>query len=204
MGTLRELFDTHGCDKGYKHAYERVYEPALKEVKEDQLNFLEIGTYRGESTEAFVEYLPNSTIYTIDTFQRIAPEDVQALTYERVKWIKGDSQSFGITKQIREEWGDIKFDFIIDDAQHDPRANMDTFKVFKQFLKSDGVYFIEDVWLLHKSGPEKNPWTAARQERYNMLAHNNFLSELEKGGQLRTHDLRVGGKPDSAILEWRW
>jgi spermidine synthase len=183
MSELRELFDKYQCDKGTeKHHYYKDYEPYFESKRQEPLNILEIGTFKGASTRAFHEYFPNATIYTIDIFVRTEPEDLDILGEERVKWIKGDSMNAGLSMKIRKEWGDLEFDFIIDDGAHYPLANKLTLYNCYPFLKEGGTYFIEDFMPMHIMSQEKlrHPWLVKNVERYSMLEHNKLMTELDK------------------------
>ena len=192
IGMLKELFDKYQCDKGTeKHHYYKDYEPYFESVREEPLNFLEIGTFKGASTRAFHEYFPNAVIHTIDIFTRTKPEDLDILKEERVKWIKGDSMDAGLGRKITSEWGDVKFDFIIDDGAHWPEANMLTLQNTMPFLKDDGTYFIEDVWPMHimSQSELQHPWLTKKPARYNMLKHMQFINYLDQF-DVTNHDRR--------------
>ena len=179
---LKELFDKYGCDKGTgKHHYYKEYEPYMESVRNDPINLLEIGTYLGASTRAFHEYFPNGTIYTIDIFARTTPKDLNILKSGRVEWLKWDSTDASLGKKIKEQWGDVKFDFIIDDGAHWPEANRLTFENCIPFMKEDGTYFVEDVWPMHKMSQAElsNPWLVRLSERYDMLKHMRFMTALD-------------------------
>ena len=112
---LKELFDKHKCDKGTeKHHYYKDYEQYFEKRREEPLNFLEIGTFKGASTRAFYDYFPNANIYTIDIFERTDPKDLDILHEDRVHWMKADSMSATLPRNIKKEWDDIEFDFVID------------------------------------------------------------------------------------------
>lgn len=183
IGMLKQLFDKYQCDKGTeKHHYYKEYELYFEERREEPLNFLEIGTFKAASTAAFNEYFPNANIYTIDIFQRTDPKDLKILHSDRVHWLKADSMDASLGVKIRKKWGqDIKFDFVIDDGAHWPEANRLTFENIVPFLKEDGVYFVEDVWPMHKMGREalKHPWLLRQPDKYDMLKHNRFMSTLD-------------------------
>jgi predicted O-methyltransferase YrrM len=182
MGTLRELFDKWDCDKGTKkHCYDNCYEQYFWDVKDDQLNLLEIGCFRGESTAAFLEYFPHATIYTIDIFERTHPDSLDVLKDERVKWLKYDSCHAALPNAIRRMWGnDIKFDFIIDDGAHWPEANRKTFENCFPFLKQDGVYFIEDVYMLDRDYAANDPWVKKQPDRYKIGEHIRLMNTIDK------------------------
>mgnify|MGYP001815917677 FL=1 len=88
---MRDYFDKHGCDKGGRHGYERVYEPAFAGVRDEPFRLLEIGILRGESLAAWLDYFPRAEIVAIDLFGRVPAKDVPALSHPRVEWHKHDS-----------------------------------------------------------------------------------------------------------------
>jgi hypothetical protein len=182
MGTLRDLFDLYKCDKGSsKHLYDRVYEPYMEEKRHDQINILEIGCFRGESTAAWLEYFPNATIYTIDIFDRVSTNDIEVLKDERVRWLRHDSMNANLPNAIRKAWGnDIEFEFIIDDGAHWPEANRLTFQNCFQFLSKTGSYFIEDVWMLDKGDNYQSDWVRRHSDRYVMGEHIRLMTLLER------------------------
>lgn len=192
IGMLKELFDKYQCDKGTeKHHYYKEYEKYFESVREEPINLLEIGTFKGASTRAFHEYFPNATIYTVDIFTRTKPSDLDILSKERVKWMKADSMDASLGSKIRNEWGDVKFDFIIDDGAHWPEANRLTWENCFPFLKDDGVYFIEDVWPMDKMNDRElaHPWLKRHSDRYVMMEHIRMMTEIEKY-TVKHHDRR--------------
>jgi len=160
-------------------------------VRNEPINLLEIGTFKGASTRAFHEYFPNGTIYTIDIFTRTKPSDLDILSEERVKWLKADSMSAALPEKIKQEWGDVKFDFVIDDGAHWPEANRLTFENCIPFLKDDGTYFIEDVWPLHRMNQSElsHPWIQNRLDLYDIMKHNRLMTKLEEYSH-KTYDRR--------------
>lgn len=208
MGALRELFDKYGCDKGSaKHKYDRCYEPYMEPYRNEPINILEIGCFKGESTEAFLEYFPHANIYTLDIFERVKPDDISALNNDRCHWLKHDTMNAYLPTAMKNKWGNVEFDFIIDDGAHFPLANRLTFQHCMPFLKQGGTYFIEDVWMLDKMKP--HPWTEGRPHLYDMGEHIRFMTEVEKF-DVKHYDYRTttvsgsGAYPDSYILRVRY
>lgn len=212
MGTLRDMFDKHGSDKGSKkHKYDRCYEEFFEPVRNDEINLLEIGCFKGDSTAAFREYFPNGNIYTIDIFERHTAESIDVLKQDRVHWLKHDTMHAGLPHAIRKTWGpDIQFDFIIDDGAHWPIANRLTFENCFDFLKEGGSYFIEDVWMLGGEAKSNqvvnNNWVKRRPERYEVTEHFRLMDSIKERGDVDHYDFTTapvkgtGGYPDGYIL----
>ena len=175
MPSLRACFDRHGCDRGRRHGYERVYERLLKPYRDSMVKLLEIGVFKGAGIRAWSEYLPQSSITGYDTFQRVPKDKVNLGDAQRVTLLDGDS------REPNHLYGN--YDFIFDDGAHDPLSQCKTFWQMIGKLKPDGVYFIEDV----------NP----KLDGYEAL----LLSLI--GYDVKHHDLRKTNAIDSYILEIR-
>ena len=200
---LKELFNKYNCDKSAKHHYHTVYNDEFSKFKDLPINLLEIGTFKGNSIEAWVEYFPNATIYTIDIFSRIPADEINILTHERVKWLKADSMDPNINEQINNAWGDIKFDIIIDDGLHTPLANKLTFDHIKHFMSQTAVYFIEDVWPLDKMTEAEltHSWIQSNRVDYTLDRMNEFNNSISEYART-DYDLRLISKqPDSYIIK---
>ena len=84
IASLNELFNYFGTDKGTEvinqyqktsskidqkligHGYAQFYEKHLNIYKNDKINILEIGTWKGASVAAFYHYFKNAIIFCID------------------------------------------------------------------------------------------------------------------------------------------
>jgi hypothetical protein len=201
---LSKIFEKNKCDKK-EHMYYKVYEPYLESKREESLKILEVGIFKGASIDSWHDYLPNAELYGIDIFTRLKPEEVPALKKDRVFWINGDSMNSSIQDKIKNEWGDVKFDVIIDDGLHTPEANAKTFKNLVSFLKDDGVFYIEDVWPLDIMTQEQwnHVWMRKNPTKYNSDKWKLFESSLN-GYNVTQHDLRKESNiPDSYIYEIR-
>ena len=205
MKKLKDLFNKYNCDKHKKHRYDQVYQSLFEPIKDQPINFLEVGVFKGASTSAFHDFFPNANFYGLDLFVREKPETIEALNRDRVHWLKGDSTNPSITAAVMDAFPNVKFDVILDDGLHTPMANMQTFKNLSPLLAENGVYLIEDVWPLESMTLKEleHPWLRRWPDRYNHLDNNQFLATLEKSGKkLTRHDLRKqSGEPDSYIIE---
>lgn len=205
---LRTLFDTHSCDKGHKHGYETVYEPALEALREkgSDAHILEVGVFRGESLNAFVEFLPEANFYGLDIFVRTTPAQLPILKHSNVDWLKQDTTAPSAGQKVAAKWPDVKFDLIIDDGLHTPKANMQTFNNLMPLLADDGVFYIEDVFPLDRMTEDEInsvAWLRTQPEKYNHMDMMNFNNAVDKF-KVKRHDLRkASGQPDSYIVEVR-
>ena len=94
--SLKEIFIKNKCDKATKHRYYELYEKDFSEFKNQDIKILEIGTFKGESTQSWIDYFDKAQIYTADTFERVLPEKVPAWSDAR------EVQSFlGIPENYR-------------------------------------------------------------------------------------------------------
>ena len=202
MKSLKELFDKHGCDKGtLKHRYDRVYAPALDHLNGKPFRMLEIGVFKGNSTEAFVDYCPQVDIVGVDIFVRVDVKSIPILNHSQVSACKCNSLE-GPNDEFKSIVGRKKFNIIIDDGLHTHEAQRKTFENFIPYLKKGGVYFIEDVWAFDKMTNEE-------KQHYWLKKHGSAFSEEEYQKLLDViapynvtyHDLREGYDPDTFIIE---
>ncbi len=196
------LFNKAGCDKASKHHYHTVYGPEFDTLRNEPINILEVGVFKGDSIKAWLEFFPNANIYGIDIFKRVSPQDIAVLNDDRVKYLKCDSTNIAVRDQIKKEWPRIRFDIIIDDGLHTPDANAKTLHNLFPLLKKNGSFYVEDVWPLDIMTTEEMQhwWVQKHPERYNILEMNKFTKEIE-GKDIKRFDLRAkSGQPDSYII----
>ena len=204
MSELRKLFDKYDCDKGRKHNYEKVYEQFFEPLKDKEINILEVGVWKGQSLQAFKDYFPNAQIYGIDIFVRTTPDEIDILTNENVHWAVCDSTNPSCASKLSKFFGqDTKFDIIIDDGLHQPKAQAQTLKNLWPLLKPDGSYFVEDVWpwdIMTFEERTYDQWLAGQNDIYNDSKYNMLLQEL-KNKHVEIFDLRKTGKGDSYVFK---
>lgn len=199
MIDLKQIFDKHGCDKSSKHQYHLIYQRYLESLRDHPINILEVGIFEGKSVQAWLEYFPNATIYCIDIFVRVPPEKIPVLKNSRVRWAKCDSTNI---ESVANLWPNQKFDVIIDDGLHTPRANRLTFEHLIGRLNTEGFYFIEDVFPLDEMTKTELdiPWIRDNAKDYNILDYIDFIRSVSEF-QYNRHDNRsLTKQPDSYIF----
>ena len=101
---------------------------------------MEIGTYKGESTKVFAKAFPNSKIVALD----IQLRDIDFSDCPNVIYLAADqSNSSQLALVIQQHFSD-GIDLVIEDASHVGFLSKITFDAVFPFVKSRGVYFIED------------------------------------------------------------
>lgn len=132
--TIGAVLNKYRTDKGpWRHGYHQCYGEVFKDKIPKKL--LEIGVFQGRSLAAWCELFPDTEIHGIDTFKR---KEEMLFTPERAKLIVGDSTDKKFTATITDT-----YDVIIDDGDHRPDAQWQTFLNFVD--KWTDCYVIEDV-----------------------------------------------------------
>jgi hypothetical protein len=143
MKSLEQISANYKSDKGsVYHDYLKIYETYFSKYRTTLTNFLEIGLWQGDSIKMWRDYfevgnlvgadildlsyinLPNTQIHICDQSDRDQLENLAKKTYS-------------------------EFDIIIDDGGHMMHQQQITLGTMFKYLKSGGVFVIED---LHTSG----------------------------------------------------
>lgn len=129
---LLEAFDRNRTDKGsLLHGYHPMYSAIFKNVAITKM--LEVGVLDGRSLAAWCEIFPDAEIVGVDIKHRPVPKAA-----ERAKYFVGNSTKPDISQLVGSG-----YDMIIDDGDHRPEAQWDTFINLKDCWEH--VYVIEDV-----------------------------------------------------------
>jgi spermidine synthase len=139
MPQITDILNACGSDKNTAHSYGEMYEHLFKRHRLTVKNMLEIGIFRGASLNAWAQYFENATIYGAD----IDPNIKNLLwTSPRIKPLLMDATNEELIKQ---NFGDLKFDIIIDDGSHMFAHQKKSFNILKNYLAPGGYYVIEDI-----------------------------------------------------------
>jgi hypothetical protein len=139
---LERLAQKYGTDKrAAGHSYIQMYDSLLKTVKVNSL--LEVGFGCGSSIKMWLEYFKGKKIYCIEDFGWEYDKfwkDAADTNIKGMNLIRGDSK-------LKETWDSAPYelDVIIDDGDHHPKSQIDTFLVGFSHLRKGGLYFIEDT-----------------------------------------------------------
>jgi hypothetical protein len=205
--SLKDILNKNKSDKGSSikrsHHYYLEYEKEFVKNKNAPIHILEIGVFKGISTESWIEYFENAMIYCIDTFERIEPKNIDILNHSRVKWLQCDSTDPYLPQILKTHWNNIQFDYIIDDGLHTPYANQRTFENLIKFLKPSGIYYIEDVWPLDvMSNVEKDhSWIKRNRHDFTEEKYDSFIQSVNKYKHDRIDFRATSNLPDSYLFK---
>ena len=149
--SLEDIFARYGTDKANfwgeenskGHGYSKYYEKHFKQIRNNKVNILEIGSYSGASAASFSKYFPNSKIFCLD------------INISNFKFSSNKIHVFGTdvssSKMISNFYKKINisseenfFDIIIDDGSHKLSDILFSLNNFYKNLKKNGFYVIED------------------------------------------------------------
>lgn len=147
METLKQLFAKYHKngwpDRDTVHSYVDVYEKILEPYRHIAKNILEIGLMSGESLRVWTEYF-DGAVYGMDCdLQPISGQaDLTQAIADGLNIKIGDASHPLV---IQNFFWDVKFDVVIEDANHDLGQQLQIYKTLKPYLSENAIYIIEDV-----------------------------------------------------------
>lgn len=155
---LGKLFDFFNSDKGNQfenqyahpskrtslrikgHGYNTFYQKYFENLKTNNLNILEIGSFHGNAAAALFFYFNKSQFFAADIYP-----DLFRYRSKRIKnFYVNSSDQNSIQKNIIDKFSN-KFDIIIEDASHSLKDQIiSLFMLFKK-LNSKGLFIIEEL-----------------------------------------------------------
>jgi len=135
----------HLTDKVAIHRYENLYGKYLGPYRNKKVNFLEIGLGcgmrygAGKSLLTWKEYIPNIELTYIENEAECAEKFRDQLK----NLIVGSQSDFDLLKKAEISG---PYDVIVDDGGHSRKMNINALIGLWPFLKSGGVYIIEDLF----------------------------------------------------------
>jgi hypothetical protein len=135
---LLYLFEHFGSLKK-DHSYESSLHENLKDIKNDNLDILEVGSAKGDGIASFYFYFPNSNLIAADNnpFRN-------RYKSSRIRNIYLDISSKKILSNFS-KFLNKKFDLIIEDCSHQLIHQILCFSENFKNLKKGGIYIVEDL-----------------------------------------------------------
>lgn len=149
MSTLKNIFETlqqqgFETDKGSVHSYIDVYEILLEPYRKTAINVLEIGLFKGNSLRMWQQYFEGH-VFGVDCDE--TPHDGMADLRGMIASGDFNIKIFDATNAelVKQHFGEMKFDVIIEDANHQLSQQVEMYNIFKEYLAPGGIYIIEDI-----------------------------------------------------------
>ncbi len=127
-------------DKGSSwHDYTKIYSLYFSPIKEEKLQILEIGIWKGGSIKLWEKYFSNANLHFID------------ISFEMLKYQPQRSSLYLADQSNVKELHDVMkqignpMDIIIDDGGHTMKQQITSFATLWPYLRSGGIYVIEDL-----------------------------------------------------------
>jgi len=153
--TLNDLFEYFNSDKGnfflnqytrsrkkdkiQGHQYAFFYDKYFKDIKNNQLNILELGSFKGGAAAAFSFFFKNSKIYSGDLY----PDIFNFYSKKIINFKIDTSSEDSINKFI--EINNLKYDIVVEDAGHFLKDQIISFFLLFKILKPKGTFVIEEL-----------------------------------------------------------
>ncbi len=133
--------DTRHC-----HPYTIFYHNLLKDLRDKQIEFAEIGILEGGSLRMWQEYFPSANIdgfeYNQDYIESFKSNyNMDRITLETIDVTNQESIKEAFSKKSK------LYDIIIEDSIHNIECNLNVIRTVYPYLKRGGILIIEDIFL---------------------------------------------------------
>lgn len=203
MTELCKLAHKYGTDK-VEHNYTYYYDKLFNDLRNEKINFLEIGIFKGASIKMWDEYFTKGNIFCIDNCiansagYLLCEEKTLSLLNKHSPKIFAKQGCQNDRKKLKELVKNIEFDIIVDDGLHFFEHQQTSLGVLFKNLKSGGVYIIEDIvnmWAL-----QTGSWWGQKDGVEDTNAHR------EGGKSIWLEKYKTTGilKPESVFSDSTW
>ena len=163
MGLLQDIGIKYQTDKAWGHRYMDFYEQFFGPIRYDVRKVVEIGVYFGASTQTWLEYFPNATIYGIDCGYR--PE---VPLHDRFVYITKNA----LLEEVYSTFADGEIDIMMDDGSHYMSHQQDALKYYWPKVKPNGYFVMEDLHTSFAAGSDHPEYVDRLPTTYDFLAND--------------------------------
>ena len=135
MNDLAEIGKKYPTSKN-RTGFIEIYEAFFKNLRDKEINILEIGVDKGDSLRLWRDYFTKAKICGIDI-------DKKNFTINDTEILTGDQSDYKFLQSIIDKYKN--FDIIIDDGSHQSKHIIASFKFLFPYLNNNGMYVIEDL-----------------------------------------------------------
>ena len=147
--TNKSAFNNFGHRSGYTPYYDIIF----RHLKNEKINFAEIGIENNASTKMWRKYFSKAKIYGLE-YDEIKIRNAKKNNLKDTIYKKIDVSD---QESIKKTFSKInkKFDVIIDDSTHILNHQINIIKNVHPFLKKNGILIIEDIYKYRHNYSEK-------------------------------------------------
>lgn len=195
---LDKICKEEKIDKGkQKHYYTRWFNYFFSDIRNDDLNILEIGVADGRSLKMWKNYFVNSNIYGIEK----NPVVINKKLVAGCKIFIGDQSDINFLKKVCKKAIE-GFDIIIDDGSHITAHQVKTFKYMFKKMNTGGIYVIEDLqtsyMVKYRRGPHYSTVDFLKNKVDDVNFHgkyrsNNIYRLIRKKYKLNKYEKMIDG-----------
>ena len=149
---------------GHRSGYTPYYDLLFRHLKNEKINFAEIGIENNASTKMWRKYFSKAKIYGFE-FEDIKIKKAKKHKLKNTVYHKIDVSN---QKNIHKAFSKInkKFDIIIDDSTHIFDHQINVIKKVHPFIKRNGILIIEDIYKKRKENLEENYYKKIKNLNY--------------------------------------
>ena len=175
----------------YKHSYTAIYNILLSHLKNNHINFAEIGILENASIKMWREFFKNANIdgfeFDEDLLIKAENERLKNTKYFKIDVRNRESIKKSFLKTNKE------YDVIIDDSTHIFDDQINIIFAAKKFLKPGGYLIIEDIFSKKTKYSEKNYYQAIKEikSEFSDIFFINCTNKYNYGGLFFNHKILV-------------
>lgn len=147
--TLQQIGLKWGTDKATHHNYLDFYERHFKGVERPK--FLEIGHATGVGIATIMEFFGDGDFYSFEinppAYESVLGQEIMS----KITYFQGDQGNRADIERFKAAHGG-DFDIILDDGSHLIQHQQLSLMAFRDSVKHEGVYIIEDLHTSFRSG----------------------------------------------------
>lgn len=149
---------------GHRSGYTPYYDLLFRHLKNEKINFAEIGIENNASTKMWRKYFSKAKIYGFE-FEDIKIKKAKKHKLKNTVYYKIDVSN---QNNIQKTFSKInkKFDIIIDDSTHIFDHQINVIKKVHPFIKKNGLLIIEDIYKNRKENLEENYYKKIKNLKY--------------------------------------
>ena len=135
MNKLTDIGKKYPTSKNIS-GFVEIYENLFKDLKDREINILEIGIENGDSLRLWRDYFKHANICGIDIVKK-------EFKIDKVDIMCGNQTDLVFLDGVIKKYN--RFDIIIDDGSHLAKHIIKSFSYLFKFLSNDGLYIVEDL-----------------------------------------------------------